>query len=94
LPSSLIQHQNIEFMEHKCVVLNNINADPNSANYWLFETRNAMAIIRCPFYTSNGDLVGFVGVDYTQATSSHDLTKSKEDVVKTAINLGFIFDQG
>ena len=93
LPSSLIQRENIDFMEHKCAILSNINADVNSASYWLYETRGAIALVRCPFYTSNGDLVGFVGVDFVQPILKDQLLKVQTEVEKSATSLGFIYDQ-
>ena len=92
LPSSLIHSQNLAYLNRKCVSINNIQKDPNGANYWLFETRNASAITRCPFYSANGDLIGFVGVDFTDAVSDSALKASEEATRQTSIALGSIFD--
>jgi hypothetical protein len=92
IPSSLIHSENVEFMNRSCVVINNINLDKNGANYWLFETRNALAVVRCPFFTANGDLVGFVGVDFIESRSSHSLLETKSALEKTALALGLIYD--
>jgi hypothetical protein len=93
IPASLIHDMNIEFVKDKCVMLNDINKNPNSANYWLFQTRNSIATIRCPFFSSKGDLIGFVGIDFTESTQDSALQSSGKKVHESAKNLTKIFDR-
>lgn len=92
LPSSLIHNENVEFLKNKCVSINNINRNVNSADYWIFETRNAVAVARCPIFAKNGDLIGFVGVDFSEPVSDKALKEAEDLVRKSSIFLGAIYD--
>lgn len=92
LPSSLIHSENVEFLRGKCVSINNINRNPNSADYWIYETRNAVAMTRCPIFARNGDLIGFVGVDFRETVTDKALKEAEDLVRKSAVALGAIYD--
>jgi hypothetical protein len=93
LPSSLITNMSTEFLKRKCVSLTNINARPDSALYWYYESRAALHMTRCAFFSNNGDLLGFVGIDYTEPTTSSQVRNNEDLVKQTAEQLGRIFDR-
>jgi hypothetical protein len=64
IPSSINIGMNLEFSQNRCVRLRNIDVDTTSSEYWYFQSRGARHIIRCAFFTAQGDLIGFVGLDY------------------------------
>jgi hypothetical protein len=48
---------------------------------------------RCAFFSNNGDLLGFVGIDYTEPTSAAQVRNNEDIVKQTAEQLGRIFDR-
>ena len=93
LPSSLITSMSQEFLKRKCVSLYNINARTDSATYWFYESRAAIHMTRCAFFSNKGDLLGFIGIDYTEPTAT-SVVRNNEDVVRqSADQLGKIFDR-
>jgi hypothetical protein len=93
LPSSLITTMSMEFLKRKCVSLFNINARTDSSAYWYYESRAAVHLTRCAFFSKNGDLLGFVGVDYSE-TQTPSSVRNNEDIVRNfADQLGRIFDR-
>lgn len=94
LPSSLNFGMNVKFIHNECVTLNHINVDPNHYNYWYYQTRNATAMMRCPFFSHGGDLIGYVGVDYVNDEKQDMyLDAHMDDVKSSADRLGKIFDR-
>lgn len=93
LPSSLISGMNVEFVQNRCITLRDIDHDINTANYWYYQTRSAMSMIRCPFFSDTGDLMGFVGVDYTNDSHDSELEVSLASIKTSAERLGKIFDR-
>lgn len=64
IPSSINIGMNLEFSQHRCVKLRNIDADVTGSEYWYYQSRGVKHMIRCAVFTSRGDLIGFVGLDY------------------------------
>jgi hypothetical protein len=93
LPSSLISNMSQDFLRKRCVTLTNLNTRPDSANYWLYESRAALHVIRCAFFSSSGDLLGFVGIDYTEMTASAVVRTHEDAVRNSAEQLSKIFDR-
>ena len=46
------------------MLISDTRHDQNSQDYYFYESRNAVAVMRCPIYMENGDLFGFVGIDW------------------------------
>lgn len=64
IPVGISMNINHEFLHNTCATIKNADADPRSQDYYFFQSRAAKAMIRCPIYMNNGDLFGFVGVDF------------------------------
>lgn len=86
IPAGIHMAINNEFIQDKCAVINNTDKDPGNQNYYFYQSRNAKALIRCPIYMSNGDLFGFVGVDFATdlSSSTADDTATKTETIKRA----------
>ena len=93
LPASLIHDMNVEFTKDKCVSLNNLDKQPNGANYWIYQTRNSASTIRCPFFSKDGDLLGFIGVDYINNVADSVLKTSELLLHNSARTVTQIFDR-
>jgi hypothetical protein len=93
IPSSLNSHSNQEFTKRQCVTFTNLDDDLNSINHWYFETRQARSMLRCPIFTRDGDIVGFVGLDWLQVARAESLQDADRKIKSSAATLGKIFDQ-
>ena len=93
LPSSLISGMSTEFLKRKCVTYTNLHQRPESNLYWFFESRAAVHMTRCAFFSKTGDLLGFVGVDYTEYGSISTVRSNEEQVRQSAEQLSRIFDR-
>ena len=92
LPTSIMYMQNAEFLKRKCVTLRDLDRNPDSNNYWYYQQRNAVAMVRCPFLSPRGDLLGFVGVDYVDRPSAETLRAAESAVSSTSDHIGRIFE--
>lgn len=90
LPASVGAMMSAQFLQNRCAILENANSDQNSRNYWYFISRGATDIIRCPIYAANGDLFGYVGVDFT-SDRDVDIPNVTNLVRETATAIGGIF---
>jgi hypothetical protein len=90
LPASVGIMMSAQFMQNRCGIIEHANTDPDSRNYWYFLSRGATDIVRCPIFAANGDLFGFVGVDFT---SDRDLAIDDvtNKVREAATTIGLIF---
>ena len=84
IPAGLNMAMNNEFIEDRCGVIPLTTKNPNSQNYWYYERRNAKSVIRCPIFLENGDLLGFIGVDYTADPIDLGQVDAVEEKVKQA----------
>ena len=94
IPAGIHMEINNEFIQDKCAIINNTDKDPGNQNYYFYQSRNAKALIRCPIYMGNGDLFGFVGVDFSKnlsATTADSTVKDVEIVKRSADNIGKLF---
>lgn len=90
IPASIHIAMNNAFVNNMCYVITNTTLNKNSQDYYIFTSRNAMAMIRCPIYMSNGDLFGFVGLDINKAhVFTADQMTHLHDV---SVTLGNIFE--
>jgi hypothetical protein len=91
IPSGINMAMNSQFMQNRCAVINNADADRESQNYWYYQSRGARSMIRCPIFMQNGDLFGFVGVDYSSDHPSGDIAVMVQTVTDASIAIAGIF---
>ena len=89
IPASIHMAINNQFVNDKCAVIKNADQDKENQDYYFWMSRNAKHLIRCPIYMTNGDLFGFVGVDYS--TDISDLSAAERSVKDTAKEIGKLF---
>jgi hypothetical protein len=70
-----------------------LDDNQNSINHWYFETRQARSMLRCPIFTRDGDIVGFVGLDWLQDAHVESLRDTERKIKSSAAALGKIFDK-
>ena len=56
---------NNAFINDKCAVIKNTDRDRENQDYYFWTSRGAKNLIRCPIYMPNGDLFGFIGIDFS-----------------------------
>jgi hypothetical protein len=88
IPASFNPYINNHFIKNQCVIVFDANQDPNSQNYYYYQSRQAKAFARCPIFMPNGDLFGFVGVDYV---ANPDKEKVEQIISDAASKLGVMF---
>ena len=93
IPSSLNSDSNHEFSKRLCVNYTHLDDNQNSIHYWYFETRQARSMIRCPFFTKDGDILGFVGIDFITDPPEDLATQSEKKLRSAASKLSVIFDK-
>lgn len=89
VPTSIHTGQNVMFSQNKCLLVPNTKSDTVSQDYYFFERRNAIAVLRCPIFLSNGDLFGFVGLDWNHVMK--DDPNIDGQLTNVAKDLGTIF---
>lgn len=89
IPSGIHIGMNNAFVANKCLLISDTRHDQNSQDYYFFESRNAIAVLRCPIYMDNGDLFGFVGIDWNHTVTNDP--KTTEDLENAARDIGHIF---
>lgn len=90
IPASIHMAINQDFIQDKCAIINHADTDLSNQNYYFYQSRNAKALIRCPIYMENGDLFGFVGVDFAIPLSGNTDDKVKA-IHSIADNIGKLF---
>lgn len=93
IPSSINIHMNLEFAQNKCVVMKDLDQDANSADYWYYQSRGAKHMVRCAFYSNQGDLLGFVGLDFMNPQVELNLQSVEASLKVVAENIGRIINQ-
>jgi len=91
IPASINLVVSNQFMMNKCAVVPRADEDKDSQNYWFFQNRQAKSLVRCPIFMTNGDLFGFVGIDYTDRADVKDLAAAAGAVKDMADSLAKIF---
>lgn len=89
IPTSIHMAINNQFVNDKCAVIKNADKDRENQDYYFWMSRNAKHLIRCPIYMSNGDLFGFVGVDF--ATDISELDTSIKRIRDATSDIAKIF---
>lgn len=75
IPAGIHMAMNNEFVKDRCVLIKDTTTDVNSQNYYFYTSRNAVSMERCPIFLDNGDLFGFVGIDWnSKIDSSGDIS--------------------
>ena len=83
IPASIHIAMNTAFVANKCLLISDTRLNQNSQDYYFFESRNAVAVMRCPIYMDNGDLLGFVGIDWNRIQlGDSKITSALENVAK------------
>jgi hypothetical protein len=93
IPASINIAMNNQFMQNKCAIVRNADDDKDSQNYWYYQIRAAKSLIRCPIFMNNGDLFGFVGIDYLNDTPSELLNEAVLKVRNAALQLPILFSK-
>ena len=78
IPASINLAISNQFLANKCATVAQADGDKDSQNYYFYQVRAAKSLIRCPIFMNNGDLFGFVGIDY--------LAKQDETTLETALS--------
>lgn len=90
IPASFNIVINNQYVKNQCAMVINADTDRDSQNYYYFQSRGAKAFVRCPIYMSNGDLFGFIGVDF--ASNPSDTKKVQASMYDAAQRVGVIFE--
>ena len=78
IPASINLAISNQFLVNKCATVAQADGDKDSQNYYFYQVRAAKSLIRCPIFMNNGDLFGFVGIDY--------LLKQDETALENALS--------
>lgn len=89
IPASFNIAINNQYVKNQCAMITNTDTDKDHTSYYYFQSRGAKAFIRCPIYMPNGDLFGFVGVDYSNNPA--DMKAAMAIVSDAARNMANIF---
>lgn len=93
IPSSINVHMNQEFIQNRCVTLNDLDLDTTGHDYWYYQSRGSIHLVRCAFYTTQGDLLGFVGLDYVNRSNPVSLDQVSSQLRESAQRLGIMFQR-
>jgi hypothetical protein len=91
IPASITPFMNQKFAQNECIVLNNIDKSTDIQMLYFYQSRNTKSMIRCPIFMGDGDLWGFVGIDFNNEQNVDKLDKDKTIVIKAAMDLTKIF---
>lgn len=91
IPASINMAVSNQLMANRCAVLPKTDDDKDSQNYWFFQNRAAKSLIRCPIFMPNGDIFGFIGIDYTDRQEPKKLENSVEKLRVAAQKIANIF---
>ena len=80
-----------QFVQNKCVIIPNTEADVTGQNHYFFDSRGARSLVRCPITISNGDLCGFIGVDFPIAHTVQELAIREVKLREVAVKLGELY---
>ena len=88
IPASIHVAMNNEFVQDQCYLIKDTTQDKSEQNYYFYTSRNAVSMARCPIFLSNGDLFGFIGIDWNRTTND---PKVLDDLQTLSKELGSIF---
>ena len=91
IPASINIAMNNQFMMNRCAMVSHADEDKDSQNYWYFQNRSAKSLVRCPIFMGNGDLFGFVGIDFSDPIDAARLAHLSESVKAASTAIGLIF---
>ena len=89
IPASIHMAINNAFVNDKCAVIKNTDRDKENQDYYFWTSRGAKNLIRCPVYMANGDLFGFVGVDFSD--DMRDAAVSEKQAHEIAAEIAKLF---
>ena len=89
IPASIHLAINNAFVTDRCAVITDTDKDKNNQDYYFWMSRGAKHLIRCPIYMNNGDLFGFVGVDW--AVDIKDAAGAEKQVKEAAGHIAKLF---
>lgn len=89
IPTSFNIAINNQYVKNQCAVVLNADSDKDHQSYYYYQSRGAKAFIRCPIYMGNGDLFGFVGIDYDM--TPRDVRNATAVINDAAKAIGNIF---
>lgn len=88
IPASIHVAMNNEFVQDKCYLIKDTTQDKSDQNYYFYTSRNAVSMARCPIFLYNGDLFGFIGIDWNRNVND---AKVIDDLHSLSKELGSIF---
>lgn len=91
LPTGILGQQNADMIRRRCVAVNYLDRTPESIYGWHYYMRGAIAVVRCPFFSAQGDLLGFVGIDFNERISDSDLVSAVTTTLSASERLSIIF---
>jgi hypothetical protein len=92
IPASFNIAINNQYVRNQCSFIRDTTVDRNSQNYYYFQSRGAKSFVRCPIYMRNGDLFGFVGIDFADTTTTPSMDKIQRTIASAAQTIGNIFE--
>lgn len=91
IPASISPYISNQFVKNACAIITDTDSEKNSQYNYIWQSRKAKAFIRCPVYLNNGDLFGFIGVDYVDNPS--EIKKFESQVMDAAKTVSTIFEK-
>jgi hypothetical protein len=91
LPTGILGTSNTQMVSRRCVTLNYLDRSTESINGWHYNMRGAVAVVRCPFFSAQGDLLGFVGVDFNERVDDTVVEAAHVSAQAAAERLNSIF---
>jgi len=91
IPASINLAISNQFLANKCAVVSQTDSDKDSQNYYYYQVRGAKSLVRCPIFMSNGDLFGFVGVDFIVRQDDKTLESTMLQLQVKANSLAGVF---
>lgn len=89
IPVGISMNINHAFIENHCAIISHADSDPQHQDYYFFQSRGSRSLVRCPIYLSNGDLFGFVGVDF--ANDVKDIKEVIRIIEDSTSSIGRLF---
>jgi len=91
IPASINLAISNQFLANKCAIVSQTDSDKDSQNYYYYQVRGAKSLVRCPIFMSNGDLFGFVGVDFIARQDDKTLESTMLQLQVKANSLAGVF---
>ena len=79
-----------KFIQNECMVVNNMDTPVAAQHVYFYLSRQNKAMIRCPIFMDNGDLFGYIGIDYSNDQTLDTLKDANAMVITTAIEIANI----